>query len=43
MAARALRRGEQSVSEAYGISSGSVIKGMEGPFNLMKLNLRNMI
>ena len=43
MAARAPRRGELSVSAAYGITSGSVIKGMKVPSNLMKLNLRNKL
>ena len=41
MAARALRRGELSVSVGNGITSVAVLKGIKVPFNLMKLNLRN--
>ena len=44
MAARALRRGEHSVSVGDGIISVAVlIKRGKVPFNLMKLNLRNKI
>ena len=38
MAARALRRGELSVSVGNGITSVAVLKGIKVPFNLMKLN-----
>ena len=44
MAARALRRGEHSVSVGNGIISVAVlIQRGKIPFNLMKLNLRNKL